>query len=315
MTKKPLSELKQAAMSAVVHPELVGFARCNSPTQASQLAQSNDWPERQRKSCVALAQLRRDYGEDEFNAFVNEHARSASAETEPVHKPKETVTMNDQQKSRVIELAAQAKTFLFQIMTLLRHGYHQEVVQLVMECLETGTILFWENDTEALGIDGEKKRIHSPILLFCRASRQHSDKLVHDRGDVCRLEFEGFNAYLNEDQRQAMCKKVLETMKGFKGYLWFFEGLCSVVDIIGTEEQKQEALWIYLQHRAESKEFARMGYRLGLKKESFCDSLPLVEKLLNDLGKTPQEICDIFDSWIALVAWSNDLPVLQKADC
>lgn len=74
---RTLDELKRLARPALPHVELVNLARTNNPSEAQRLA-AERWPRRQFKATRFLAMVRRDHGDDVFEAFVATTNRARS---------------------------------------------------------------------------------------------------------------------------------------------------------------------------------------------------------------------------------------------
>ena len=79
MSEQSLDELKQLAVPALRHAELVNLARTESPNKAYELAMVR-WPRRQAKATRSLAILRRDHGVEVLETFLMEHARPQGSE-------------------------------------------------------------------------------------------------------------------------------------------------------------------------------------------------------------------------------------------
>ncbi len=79
MPEHTLDELKELAKPALRHAELIDIARAETPNSADTKA-SIRWPRRQAKATRFLAMLRRDYGQQAFEAYLLEHARPQGSE-------------------------------------------------------------------------------------------------------------------------------------------------------------------------------------------------------------------------------------------
>lgn len=79
MPEHSLEDLKTDSMPALRHAELVSLARRETPNGAYEYALAR-WPRRQAKAVRFLAILRRDYGNEAFEAFLMEHARPQGTE-------------------------------------------------------------------------------------------------------------------------------------------------------------------------------------------------------------------------------------------
>lgn len=79
MPEHSLEDLKTVSLPALRDAELVNFGRAESPSKAYELAFAR-WPRRQAKAVRFLAILRRDYGNEAFEAFLMEHARPQGTE-------------------------------------------------------------------------------------------------------------------------------------------------------------------------------------------------------------------------------------------
>jgi hypothetical protein len=93
-----LERLRALALHAVKHPVLVTLARSESPTGAFGKATSLGWPKRQAKATRHLAQVRRDYGPEAFEAsLIGEHARQKR--TEQVRENKDMIYPSNERMS------------------------------------------------------------------------------------------------------------------------------------------------------------------------------------------------------------------------
>ena len=74
---RTLAELKKLSRPALCHVELVDLARDKSPSEVQRIAAAR-WPRRQAKAARFLAMVRRDHGDDAFEAFVATTNRARS---------------------------------------------------------------------------------------------------------------------------------------------------------------------------------------------------------------------------------------------
>lgn len=70
--KRSLETLRYWATKVLQHPDLIDIARAHTPNASYNLAIQKGKPEKIARAARWLSMIRRDYGQEAFDAFVNE---------------------------------------------------------------------------------------------------------------------------------------------------------------------------------------------------------------------------------------------------
>jgi hypothetical protein len=333
--KKSLPELKRLSHSAMSHVDLIEIAMRNSPNKSAQLAEANEWSKRLVQSCRYLAILRRDFGQNAFDDYVQEteQARVATTTPEPVRNTKETNVkkLDKAARDRILQNANLCEDLGEKITILLRHGFRDEAKALIKASInEHGVIFLKEVNNPCIDKNGEAVTTIGSLKLTI--SQLGFTNSIHS-GSIS-FEIDCLFAIFGWKQPdrttvslllEMIATKGLNTLSKsnhpacFRGYLLFMRQYYPT-----NRSRREVAIWGYINNRITRSHEFYMAAQILAQNENDQDSkdfhrdfsavLPDLINLAKRINLSDIQICDTMSSWLDVaVTPEQALPLAQSS--
>lgn len=320
--KKRLEELYARSKPALAHGPLVALVRENSPNLTRELAEQAGFGQRQVRAARWLAILRRDHGDEVFEAYVQlmEHARRAQPlETTPAQ---EKGTMENERKERVLKALEKVKSPKEKLELLFDQGLKEEALSCIEELIETHSPCFyWSDDggwiktaklPEAKGypLASTFKELKNTYVVFFEKDKISS---FHNSIGELQLPLNNLAAFVEWDETELrkFVSKILEkqiTYPPGDGFFWATiagDKMCELLIPEGHELHQPVLRWC-LQCRCMDLRITEISQIAPSWRRDLCDIRisderrkldPLVD-YMHELGMSEGEICQFMLDWL-----------------